>query len=82
MFGGCLSVSIFDAMNNTQKISTMTTTQKAFNQIELRIQELTALRPYTYGYAHTDLLQTIKVLESKLTEIAMELVAERYSSNY
>ena len=23
MFGGCLSLSIFDAMNNTQKISTM-----------------------------------------------------------
>ena len=49
----------------------MTTLQKAFNNIQSRIEELTALRPYTYGYAHGDLLSTIKVLETKLAEIAM-----------
>jgi hypothetical protein len=60
----------------------MTTTQKAFNQIQTRINELTELRPYTFGYAHGDLLKTIKVLEEKLAEIAMELTAERYANEY
>ena len=40
----------------------MTTTQKAFNNIQTRIEELTALRPYTFGFAHGDLLNKIKVL--------------------
>jgi len=30
----------------------MTTTQKAFNNIQTRINELTLLRPYTFGFAH------------------------------
>jgi hypothetical protein len=60
----------------------MTTTQKAFNQIQTRINELTELRPYTFGYAHGDLLKTIKVLEEKLAKIAMELTAERYANEY
>jgi hypothetical protein len=60
----------------------MTTTQKAFNNIQTRIEELTTLRPYTFGLAHGDLLSTIKVLETKLAEIAMELTAERYATQY
>ena len=60
----------------------MTTTQKKFNNIQTRIEELTALRPYTFGFAHGDLLKTIKVLENKLAEIAMELTAERYATQY
>jgi hypothetical protein len=60
----------------------MTTLQKAFNQIQTRIEELTALRPYTFGYEHGDLLNTIKILENKLAEIAMELTAERYATMY
>ena len=32
--------------------------------------------------AHGDLLNTIKVLENKLSEIAMELTAERYATQY
>jgi hypothetical protein len=50
--------------------------------IQTRIDELTALRPFTFGYAHGDLLNTIKVLENKLAEIAMELTAERYATQY
>ena len=61
---------------------TMTNFQKEFNNIQTRIDELTALRPYTFGYAHGDLLFTIKVLENKLSEIAMELQAERYATEY
>ena len=60
----------------------MTTTQKAFNNIQTRIEELTAERPYTFGFAHGDLLNTIKVLENKLAEIATELTAERYATQY
>lgn len=60
----------------------MTNTQKAFNQIQTRINELTELRPYTFGYAHGDLLRTIKALEDKLSEIAIELTAERYAKEY
>ena len=60
----------------------MTTTQKAFNNIQTRIEELTALRSYTFGFAHGDLLNKIKVLETKLAEIAMELTAERYATQY
>jgi hypothetical protein len=60
----------------------MTTTQKAFNQIQTRINELTELRQYTYGYAHGDLLRTIKALEEKLYEISIELTAERYANEY
>jgi len=60
----------------------MTTTQKAFNNIQARIEELTALRPYTFGFAHGDLLSTIKVLETKLAEIAIELTVERYATQY
>jgi hypothetical protein len=60
----------------------MTTTQKAFNNIQARINELTALRPYTVGFEHGDLLRGIKILEEKLAEIAMELTAERYETEY
>ena len=60
----------------------MTTTQKSFNNIQTKIEELTALRPYTFGFAHGDLLNTIKVLENKLAEIAMELTSERYATQY
>lgn len=60
----------------------MTTTQKAFDTIKTRIEELTALRPYTYGLAHGNLLNIIKVLENKLSEIAMELISERYATQY
>ena len=60
----------------------MTTTQKAFNNISLRIEELTALRPFTFGFAHSDLLINIQVLRSKLSEISLELTAERYAENY
>jgi hypothetical protein len=57
-------------------------TQKAFNNISKRIEELTALRPYTFGYAHGDLINTIKALETKLDEISMELTTERYATQY
>jgi hypothetical protein len=60
----------------------MTTTRKAFNNIQTRIQELTALRPTTFGFTHGDLLMTIQILENKLSEIAMELTAERYANEY
>lgn len=60
----------------------MTTTQKAFNNIATRIEELTALRSSTFGYAHGDLLNIISSLENKLSEISMELTAERHESNY
>jgi hypothetical protein len=60
----------------------MTTTQKAFNNIAKRIEELTALRPSTFGYAHGDLLNIIDSLENKLAEIATELTAERYETAY
>lgn len=60
----------------------MTTTQKAFNNIQTRIEELTALRPWTFGFAHRDLLETISILENKLSEIANELTAERYATDY
>lgn len=60
----------------------MTTTQKAFNNIATRIEELTALRSSTFGYAHGDILNIISSLENKLSEIAMELTSERHESNY
>jgi len=60
----------------------MTTTQKKFNAIQSKIEELTAKRPYTFGFAHGDLLITIKVLETKLAKISMELTAERYATQY
>jgi hypothetical protein len=60
----------------------MTTTQKAFNNVQTRINELTDLRPFTFGFEHGDLLATIKALETKLAEIAMELTAERYATEY
>lgn len=60
----------------------MTTNQKAFNNIKTRIEELTQLRPHTFGFAHGDLLNTIKLLEIKLSEISMELTSERHATEY
>jgi hypothetical protein len=62
----------------------MTTTQKAFNNIENRINELTAMVPYSFnfGYYPSDIKNIIASLEVKLAEIAMELTAERHEANY
>lgn len=62
----------------------MTTTQKAFNNIQNRINELTEMVPFSfnYGYYPSDIKNLIATLEVKLSEIAMELTAERYESNY
>ena len=35
-----------------------------------------------FYFAHGELINTIKVLETKLAEIAMELTAERYATQY
>lgn len=59
-----------------------TTTQKAYNNVAKRIEELTAMRPWTFGFAHGDLLKTISILENKLAEISHELTAERHANNY
>jgi len=68
--------------NKIKQIEIMTTTQKAFNNIQTRINELTLLRPYTFGFAHGELLNLIKVMENKLYKISTELTLERYENNY
>ena len=58
----------------------MTTTQKAFNQIQLRIKEVNQS-----GYCGLDywkIKDIKKALQIKLEEIAIELTAERYANNY
>ena len=58
----------------------MTTTQKAFNQIELRIKEVNEAAYYGLDYWE---VKTIKeALDIKLQEIALELTAERYANEY
>ena len=58
----------------------MSTTQKAFNQISLRIEEVKQA-----GYLGLDYWKVKEVkeaLQAKLEEIAIELTAERYANNY
>ena len=61
----------------------MKTTQKAFNQIQLRITELkNAQKTTEKGMDYWIIKDTIKVLENKLSEIAMILTVERHEYNY
>ena len=58
----------------------MTTTQKAFNSIELRIKEVNEAG--YYGLDYWEVKKIKEALESKLQEIALELTAERYANEY
>ena len=61
----------------------MSLTQKAFNQIQLRISELKeAQKTIQKGMHYWTIKDTIKVLEIKLSEISQELTAERHSTQY
>jgi len=62
----------------------MTTTQNAFNNIQNRINELTAMVPFSfnYGYYPSDLKNIIASLEIELSEVAMKLTAERHETAY
>jgi hypothetical protein len=63
----------------------MTTLQQLqfdFNNTQSRIEELTALKLTTVIYFQPNLFKTIKELETKLHEIAIELTAERYATQY
>ena len=61
----------------------MTTTQKAFNNIQTRIEELKHIEKFvTKGFRYWEVKETIQVLENKLLEIAMQLTAERYATKY
>jgi len=66
--------------NNNIKTNTMTTTQKAFNQIKLRIKEVNQSAYYDLDYWQIKDIK--KALEIKLEEIALELTAERHANNY
>lgn len=59
----------------------MTTTQKAFNQVQLRITELRQLG-VTNGISFYQIKDAIVALEEKLKSISLELTAERYENNY
>lgn len=60
----------------------MTLTQKAYNQIAKRIEELRYCEQYV-GYGNPVLAKnTRKVLEIKLMELSRELTAERHAENY
>jgi len=58
----------------------MTTTQKAFNQIELIIKEVNQSGYYDLDYWQIKDIK--KALQIKLEEISLELTAERYANNY
>ena len=58
----------------------MTTTQRAFNQIQLRIKEVNQASYYDLDYWQIKDIK--KALQIKLEEIALELTAERYANNY
>lgn len=58
----------------------MTTTQKAFDQIQLRIKEVNQSVYYSLNYWKIKDIK--KALQMKLEEISIELTAERYANNY
>jgi len=60
----------------------LTLTQKAYNQVAKRIEEVKRLEINTYGKNYYMVKNTRKVLEAKLMEISRELTAERYAENY
>jgi len=60
----------------------MTLTQKAYNQIAKRIEELRHCEKFAICGNLILIKNTRKVLEIKLMEISKELTAERYAENY
>ncbi len=66
--------------STNKQIEIMTTTQKAFNQIQLRIKEVNQASYYDLDYWTIKNIE--KALQIKLEEIASELTAERYANNY
>ena len=75
-----ISVVYLYSDNNNIKIEIMTTTQKAFNQIQLRIKEVN--QSVYYGLDYWQIKDIKKALQIKLEEISIELTAERYANNY
>lgn len=68
MFGGCLSMSIFDAMNNTQKNSTMTTMTKSELLQEANYLEQTLNKAVEFGD-----LYLVDTVSYRLHKIILEL---------
>lgn len=60
----------------------LTLTQKAYNQVAKRIEEVKQLEINAYGKNYFMVKNTRKALEAKLMEISRELTAERYAENY
>lgn len=74
----------------------MTTTQKRFNEIQLRLEQLQEQRDWQLaseapiGKVHIQLRETrmantlkeIEILENELLQLSMQLTAERHATEY
>jgi hypothetical protein len=68
-------------MKRFKKLMIMTTLQKEFNEVQKEIEIMKSIE--SFGEIGKMFKQTrIKNLEYKLSEIAMELTAERYANEY
>jgi hypothetical protein len=72
---------IHQIINHTKKHTVMTTLQKQFNEVQKEIEIMQSIE--SFGEIGKMFKETrIKNLEYKLSEIAMELTAERYANEY